>query len=376
VPKPRVFVSSIVEGFAEYRNAARLGIQDAGGDPVLVNEDFPSLPTSPRNACLDAVESCDVYLCIVGSRGGWRAPSGKLVTEEEYEHAIRLGLPVLAFVIDGERDGEARRFEQRLSGYLEGRFRKVVADANDLRGNITRALTPLVAGLVLPMNPLQEISEALASRAPQTTDVLFRVVIAPERQEEVVDPVQLGDRNFQDLVLRIGHEQTVHLFDYRLSKKQTLTVECLLTHQDGATGARESHVWLELCRSGRVRVDCGVGGTQGGFGSDFSGAMVVAEEDIQAMGLVIFRYYGRLFEEIDGYGRHQGFFMNAALLNLGYRTIARGPRTRRSYPVRMASDDSPIVAFDEARRINRSHFNDPSEEVARIVTMFTRRASQ
>src|SRR5205823_467734 len=128
-------------------------------------------------------------------------------------------------------------------------------------------------------------------------------------------------------------------------KKQAVTVDCLLTHQDGATGPRESHVWLELCRSGRVRVDCGVGGTQGGVGSDFSGAMVVAEEDIQAMGMVILRYYGRLFEELDGYGRHQGFLMNAALLNLGYRTIARGPRAQRSYPVRMASGDSAIVAF-------------------------------
>ena len=315
-------------------------------------------------------------MCIVGSRGGWTAPSGKLVTEEEYEHAIRLGLPVLAFVIDGERDGEARRFERRLSGYLEGRFRKVVADTDDLRANITRALTPLVAGLVLPMNPLQEISEALANRSPQTTDVLLRVVIAPERQEEVVDPVQLGDRAFQDLVLRIGHEPSVHLFDYRFPKKQAVTVECLITHQDGTTGPREAHVWLELCRSGRVRVDSGVGGPQGGSGSDFSGVMVVSEEDIQAMGEVILRYYGRLFEELDSYGRHQAFLMNAALLNLGYRTIARGPRAQRSYPVRMASGDSPIVAFDEPRRLNRGQLADSQAEVARIVTMLARRASQ
>ncbi len=372
MPKPRVFVSSVVDGFADYRNAARHGVHDAGGEPVLVNEDFPSLSTSPRNACLDALESCDVYLCIVGSRGGWTAPSGRLVTEEEYEHAIRLGLPALAFVIEGERDSEASRFEQRLSGYLEGRFRRVVTDARDLRANITRALTPLMAGLVLPMTPLEEISEALASRAPQTPEVLLRIVIAPERHEEVVDPVQLGDRAFQDLVLRIGHEPSVHLFDYRFSKKQAVTVECLITHQDGTTGPREAHVWLELCRSGRVRVDSGVGGP----GSDLSGAMVVAEEDIQAMGMVILRYYGRLFEELDSYGRHQAFLMNAALLNLGYRTIARGPRTQRSYPVRMASGDSPIVAFDEPRRLNRGQLADSQAEVARVVTMLARRASQ
>lgn len=68
--RPRVFVSSVVKGFEEYREAARRGIEAAGGEPVLVNEDFPAQPDSPRNACLDAVDSCDIYLAIIGDRGG------------------------------------------------------------------------------------------------------------------------------------------------------------------------------------------------------------------------------------------------------------------------------------------------------------------
>jgi hypothetical protein len=40
--RSRVFVSSVVEGFAEYRQAARSGIEQAGGEAVLVNEDFPA----------------------------------------------------------------------------------------------------------------------------------------------------------------------------------------------------------------------------------------------------------------------------------------------------------------------------------------------
>lgn len=65
---PRVFVSSVAEGFEDYREAAREGIEAAGGEPVLVNEDFPSVPASPRNACLDAVTSSDIYLAIIGER--------------------------------------------------------------------------------------------------------------------------------------------------------------------------------------------------------------------------------------------------------------------------------------------------------------------
>lgn len=54
MPRRRVFVSSVIEGFAEYRLAARNSIAYAGGEPVLVNEDFPSQADSSRNTCLDA----------------------------------------------------------------------------------------------------------------------------------------------------------------------------------------------------------------------------------------------------------------------------------------------------------------------------------
>jgi len=60
--KPRVFVSSVVEGFASYREAARVAIIGAGGKPVLVNEELMASDTSSRNACLDAVESWSARL--------------------------------------------------------------------------------------------------------------------------------------------------------------------------------------------------------------------------------------------------------------------------------------------------------------------------
>jgi len=76
--KLRVFVSSVIEGYERYREATKKGIISAGAEPVLV-EDFPSLAASSRNACLDGVVSCDVIVILIGSRGGWVAPSAKLV---------------------------------------------------------------------------------------------------------------------------------------------------------------------------------------------------------------------------------------------------------------------------------------------------------
>ena len=106
MPRTRVFVSSVIEGFAEYRQAARNGIEQAGGEAVLVNEDFPSQASSSRNTCLDAIDSCDVFLLVLGGRGGWKTPSGRLVVEEEFEHARARKLPVLVFLEDVPRDAD------------------------------------------------------------------------------------------------------------------------------------------------------------------------------------------------------------------------------------------------------------------------------
>src|SRR5437764_1091394 len=122
--RPLVMVSSVVEGFAEFREAARRGIEAAGGVPLLVNEDFASQAQSSRNVCLDAVASSDMYLVIVAERGGWETPSGKLATEEEYEEALRRKKPVLVFLSPGPRDAKAKRFASRLSQYTTGHFRE------------------------------------------------------------------------------------------------------------------------------------------------------------------------------------------------------------------------------------------------------------
>src|SRR5580698_155864 len=133
MPRTRVFVSSVVEGFAEYRQAARSGIEQAGAEGIFVNEDFPSQASSSRNTCLDAIDSCDVFLLVLGGRGGWKAPSGRLVVEEEFEHARSRKLPVLVFLEDVPRDGDGQRLSKRLSDYVDGNFRLRFSGASELR---------------------------------------------------------------------------------------------------------------------------------------------------------------------------------------------------------------------------------------------------
>ena len=88
--RPRVFISSVMEGYEAFRDAAAEGIRRAGCDPVRA-EDFPASSTSPRNACLDGVRSADALVLLLGSRYDWIAPSGISATEEEHLHSCRSG---------------------------------------------------------------------------------------------------------------------------------------------------------------------------------------------------------------------------------------------------------------------------------------------
>ena len=140
--KLRVFVSSVIEGYERYREATKKGIISAGAEPVLV-EDFPSLAASSRNACLDGVVSCDVIVILIGSRGGWVAPSAKLVVEEEYEEAKRLSMPILAFLQNTDRDESATRLASLISDYIEGVFKKRFSNTNELEQQVESSLIPI-----------------------------------------------------------------------------------------------------------------------------------------------------------------------------------------------------------------------------------------
>jgi len=371
--KPRFFISSVVEGFGNYRDAARQGVAEGGGAAVLVNEDMSPSDSSPRNACLDGVASADAYIGIIGSRGGWTTPSGKLATEEEYEHAILLGKPVLVFLQETGRDADADRFAERLSSYTSGHLRSTFASPADLRSQIAAAVQRLAPSLGLPLTSESEITSHLKPSNRYSQETRLGLVIGPERQEDVIDPVQFDDRAFRDLVMRVGHDSSVALLDYGFPKDQTIVQNVLITEQRGSGRDYVSEARIEISESGIIVFEGNVTGrTPRTSSADLLATMVVAEEDIEAVAASMFRFYGRLFDEIDTYQRHESFVLNSALYGLGYRTIMRNPKPRHSHPVRMVSGDVPLVAFERPRRIPRAILRAPDDEARRIATMLGR----
>jgi hypothetical protein len=371
---PIFFVSSVVDGFREYREAARQGVEAAGGRALLINEDTPALATSSRNACLDGVEKSDYVLSIVGARGGWRTPSGLLVVEEEVEHARKRNVPVLAFLQETTRDPDAERFARNLSDYVNGLFRTTFRTPDELKALVERAARERInmgpTNIEEPdLTPLLEPNERGANG-----ETLLRYALEPARKGEVVHPVRLASPEFEHQVYVIGHAADVALFDYRHGKSADLGESELVIVQEHPGRRREEHqfVRLVIAETGALVIDANVTGrvvrgTQG----NMIDAMTVVTADIEGVLRSCFRFVRAFYDAVDAHHRHERFFYNVAISQLGYRRLVRNPHDERVGGFNGGGDE-PVIAFKNSRAVSRAALSESKDEIARVVTTFER----
>jgi Domain of unknown function (DUF4062) len=376
--RPRVFVSSVIEGYGEFRQAARLAIEQAGGEPVMVNEDFPSASISSRNACLDGVDSSDIFLLLIGARGGWRTPSGRLVVEEELDQARSRRLPVLVFLQNIEQDTDAKRLADTVTDYVDGFFRVRFEDTVELRQKIPPALQSLIQTWKRPaMNP-NRLATHLQQPYKIADQASLRFVLVPEREEEIIDPIRLASKDFEERIFEIGHSKSVGLFSYQRAKEPPrMCADSLIIDQTAGSDWREGlqGVRLTVAESGLIIVDSNISGRTERSGTDVIGVMVIAIEDVEALLNTDFQFANALYQDIDPYKRHHRSFWNAAVTGLGYRTFMRNPQQQRASTVTLPGGEEPGIAFSEPRLIDRSTLVQPMKEIERAVHIWTQRRS-
>jgi hypothetical protein len=311
--RPRVFVSSVMDGFEEYRLAARQGIITAGGTPVLV-EDFPSLPLSPRTACLEGVASSDIYIGIVGHRGGWTAPSGKLVVEEEYEEARRHKLRTLAFIQDSERDEGAARLVRLFSDYIAGMFRQRFSRAEDLRTAVERALAPLMEHYTRSETDHTMIEARLKNIHKIPYHTTLRVVLEPDRQGELIDPVALESPEVKQQLFEIAHSRHVGLFSFEHAKTTHVRADALVMLQSQERRSEGiDEVRLEVTTSGALSIDVNVTGRAQKRGHPLDWNLhVIVDDDVIAALKKCFAFAREFYHARDPYQRYDRLFYNAA----------------------------------------------------------------
>lgn len=136
---PKVFISSVIKGFEEYRTAARDAVELMGHQAVMA-EKFGARPYSSETACITEVQQADIYVAILGQRYGFVTDRGISVTEAEFDAAKSSGRPVFVFVQDCEMEAEQKGFAKRVQDYTRGSFRASFSSPGGLKDEIIKAL--------------------------------------------------------------------------------------------------------------------------------------------------------------------------------------------------------------------------------------------
>jgi len=99
----KVYISSTYQDLVDYRAAVDRALRRMGHD-VIGMEQYVAEGNKPLVRCLADVALSDLYVVIAGWRYGFPIkdqppPGGRSITELEYEHAVKSGRPVLAFLL-------------------------------------------------------------------------------------------------------------------------------------------------------------------------------------------------------------------------------------------------------------------------------------
>lgn len=140
----KVFISSVRRGLEAERDALPGLIKALGHEPKRF-EDYSAQPVPSRQACLDGVQDADAYALMLGDTYGDPLPdTGLAPTEEEFVAARTRGIPILVFLKrGGTPDAVQQAFIARVSGYVDGRFRKGFADVAELLTAVAGSLHDL-----------------------------------------------------------------------------------------------------------------------------------------------------------------------------------------------------------------------------------------
>ena len=363
-------VSSVVCGYEDHRVAVAKVISARGGQPLLVNEETPSIPASPRTTSLDAVRRADAVITLVLPRGGTVAPSGKTVTEEEFLEARRLSKPRLAFIRKGAKDGDAERFAELVSRYVDGVYRTEFEDLEGLERQVAAALDRLLPTLRLMQRATNQVTDLARGNARSQGRPRVRLVVAPERSDELVDPMLLDSSQFQTRLNEVLHCDSVRLFDYAHASPASFHGTSLIIREKGEHDDEASDIGrLELGADGLLVLEAALKEPRHASHVDpMELNMAVTVAHISNRLRQAFAAAIAIYNIIDEHHTHPSLLLNAALVDLNYHTVEdKGT----SWPsTSWGGRDTSVLAHENDRLVSREALEEPDREIERIVFGF------
>lgn len=388
IPRPRVFISSVMEDYGEYRDAALHGIRQAGCEPVRA-EGFPAGTASSRTACLDGVRSADALVLILGKRYGFVGPSGLSPTEEEYDEARSTHKRLLVFVQGGvAHEPRQRELVDKVQDYVEGHWRKTFRTQEEL----TALVRDAVIGADMANTPFRDsqaqrrieakikwgpTDEGHDSGAFSSGDIPWlRTVWTTLRDEEVIDPISIGDDQFKRNLLRLGHDCDPPLFDYEQEKHSIVSSSVIRIRQGDRQ--EQSLTSVEVDVDGTLVVtQCAIRPATQHDANPFSTRTylemeVIAPEIVRDRMICAWKFAAAWWNELDRFRRHDPLLYNLGIYNIGHRTFRPLPHVGESIGLSLMPSEEPVVVFDTARNISR-HDLGKADEISGVMNMIERR---
>lgn len=313
----KVFVSSLITGFGDKRDAARRAIASLRREPVMA-ENFGARPISPQLACIQELRRSDRVVLILGADYGFVPPGSTLsATHQEYREA-RGTKPVLAFVQQGvDRDERQAAFVAEVQAWEGGLFRGGFSDAHDLRDAIVRALHD--ADMAVAVDPLdeREVTHRATALLPedgrgQGYSVKLDVAVAGGPAQRILRPSQLEATDLSEHLQQAAMFGAHRLFDRTLGSEGGLDGSDLVLRQEGGASFRLTEqvslaIRLPLDRRTRDRRGGGMDG------------MVIIEEDVRARLDDAIGFTAEVLERIDSTERLTHLAIAVRIADAEYR---------------------------------------------------------
>lgn len=121
----KVFLSSTYNDLIEYRKAAHDALEQLGLH-VIWMEAFGARPAESTQACFAEIEACELFVGIYAHRYGY-IPAGaeRSITEQEFDHAQKLGKPIFGFIVHEDHPWPPKFIEHDKKAKLDALLSKV-----------------------------------------------------------------------------------------------------------------------------------------------------------------------------------------------------------------------------------------------------------
>lgn len=191
----QVFLSSTYEDLKEQRLEVMKAILELDCIPCGM-EYFPATSEDQWSYIKVLIDQCDYYVVIVAARYGSNAPDGISYTRKEYEYAISIGIPTIAFIHAdpesipakfSETTKEGKRKLEDFRKFLRTRLCKEWKDVHELGAVVSRSLTQLIK-----RNPRPGWVRAEGLASPEASQEILRLKSKVEEQEKDLEALRLS----------------------------------------------------------------------------------------------------------------------------------------------------------------------------------------